>query len=103
MNINKLTNALNTGDRAKPQNAVTSKPEKGSDGAQVSRQEQPLDKVMLSADSSSMQSIEAEIKSLPVVDDATVDKIRSAIESGEYKIDYDKLAGNMLSFEDNLS
>lgn len=103
MNINKLTNALNTNDRAKPQNAVTNKPEKGSGGAQVNRQDQPMDKVMLSPNSSSMQSIEAEIKSLPVVDDATVDKIRSAIENGEYKIDYDKLAGNMLSFEDNLS
>jgi len=40
---------------------------------------------------------------MPDVDDATVERIRGAIEKGEYKIDYEKLAGKMLDFEDRLN
>ena len=50
-----------------------------------------------------MQQIEAEIRDLPEVDDAVVERIRGAIERGEYKIDYEKLAGKMLDFEDRLN
>lgn len=104
MNINKLTDSLVTGSRGKPQDSSQSKAVKSNgSNAQVLRESQPKDKVMLSANTSSMRDIEADIKAMPVVDDAVVDKIRNAIENGEYKIDYDKLAGNMLSFEDNLS
>ncbi len=104
MNINKLTDPLTTGSRAKPQAANI---EQGKKQAAVSQSAdniaRPQDKVLLSASSGSMQSLEAEIKAMPVVDDATVDRVRQAIDSGEYKIDYNKLAGNMLNFEDNLS
>jgi negative regulator of flagellin synthesis FlgM len=61
------------------------------------------DQVKLSASSKSIQQIEAEIKDMKDVDDATVERIRSAIQNGEYKIDYEKLAGNMLDFEDRLN
>ena len=40
---------------------------------------------------------------MPDIDDATVERIRSSIEKGEYKIDYQKLAGKMLDFEENLN
>lgn len=104
MNINKLTESLTTGSRSKPQDSSSAKSVKNSgDATQAPRESQPKDKVMLSANTSSMREIEADIKAMPIVDDAVVDKIRGAIENGEYKIDYDKLAGNMLSFEDNLS
>lgn len=104
MNINKLTESLTAGSRSKPQDSSSAKPVKSNGNAnQALRESQPKDKVMLSANTSSMRDIEADIKAMPVVDDAVVDKVRNAIENGEYKIDYDKLAGNMLSFEDNLS
>lgn len=104
MNINKLTDSLVAGSRSKPQDSSQKKSvNNGSEATQAPRESQPKDKVLLSANTSSMRDIEADIKAMPVVDDAVVDKIRNAIENGEYKIDYDKLAGNMLSFEDNLS
>jgi negative regulator of flagellin synthesis FlgM len=40
---------------------------------------------------------------MPDVDDKTIDRIRSAIDSGEYKIDYQQLAGKMLDFEGKLN
>ena len=57
----------------------------------------------LSASSKSIQQIEAEIRDMPDVDDATVERIRSAIQNGDYKIDYEKLAGKMLDFEERLN
>lgn len=103
MNINKLTDALTTGNRTKPQAGALEQGKKAGSVSVQTDSTQPQDKVLLSASSGSMQSLEAEIKAMPVVDDATVDRIRHAIDSGEYKIDYDKLAGNMLNFEDNLN
>ncbi|MEL7400888.1 MAG: flagellar biosynthesis anti-sigma factor FlgM [Pseudomonadota bacterium] len=47
--------------------------------------------------------MEAEVRNLPDVDDSTVERIRSQIESGEYKIDYQRLAGKMLDFEERLN
>ena len=68
------------------------------------RESAPLtDQVKLSASSKSIQQIEAEIKEMKDVDDATVERIRSAIDNGEYKIDYDRLAGKMLDFEDRFN
>lgn len=61
------------------------------------------DQVKLSASSKNIQQIEAEIKNLPDVDDSTVDRIRNAVSQGDYSIDYQKLAGKMLDFEDSLN
>ena len=61
------------------------------------------DQVKLARADKSIQQIEAEIKEMKDVDDATVERIRSAIDNGEYKIDYDRLAGKMLDFEDRFN
>jgi negative regulator of flagellin synthesis FlgM len=61
------------------------------------------DQVKLSSSSMNIQQIEAEVSKMPDVDDKTIDRIRSAIDSGEYKIDYQQLAGKMLDFEGKLN
>ena len=40
---------------------------------------------------------------MPEVDDAAVERICSAIERGEYKIDYEKVGRKMLNFEGDLN
>lgn len=99
MNINKLTTGLDGGGRtrndpASPQEAKKS----ASDSAAEAK-----DSVKLSARSMNIQQIEAEVSKLPDVDDKTIDRIRSAIDKGEYKIDYERLAGKMLDFEEKLN
>ena len=101
MNINKFTNGLDSGAKARttePVKTPTTNPDtKAKESAGFT------DQVKLSASSKSIQQIEAEIRDMPDVDDATVERIRSAIENGDYKIDYEKLAGKMLDFEERLN
>lgn len=100
MNINKLTSALDNSARSRNEPVA-------ADKSSAAKAQQPAasstDQVKLSNSSKSMQQIEAEIRDLPEVDDAVVERIRGAIERGEYKIDYEKLAGKMLDFEDRLN
>tara|TARA_B100001109_G_scaffold255677_1_gene260040 strand:+ start:98370 stop:98720 length:351 start_codon:yes stop_codon:yes gene_type:complete len=102
MNINKLTGGTDTGSKTRS-NAAGAEPVNQDNNAKAQETAKVSDQVKLSASSKSIQQIEAEIRDMPEVDDATVDRIRSAIQNGEYKIDYDKLAGKMLSFEDKLN
>jgi negative regulator of flagellin synthesis FlgM len=102
MNINKLTGGLEGGGRTKtdpasPQNQKTEENTKAASSVGSA------DQVKLSSSSLNIQQIEAEVSKMPDVDDKTIDRIRSAIDNGEYKIDYQKLAGKMLDFEGKLN
>ncbi len=100
MNINKFTSGLDNSSRTRNEpNAVEPKPSKQAENSTAS----VADQVKLSTGIKSIQQVEAEIRNMPEVDDAVVDRIRASIENGEYKIDYEKLAGKMLSFEENLN
>lgn len=99
MNINKLTTGLDGGGRTRndptnPQEAKSKVEDSSSNNG---------DQVKLSARSMNIQQIEAEVSKLPDVDDKTIDRIRTAIDKGEYKIDYERLAGKMLDFEEKLN
>lgn len=100
MNISKVTNGLDANSRSRnePTTNTTSRTPESSEKGTTSF----TDQVKISASSKNIQQIEAEIKNMPEVDDNTVERIRSAIEKGEYKIDYQGLAGKMLNFEGNL-
>lgn len=99
MNISKFISNLTTNSRARNE-AVESKPAvKEQQGAEKNSQGE---QVNLSNSVKNIQQVEAEIRAMPEVNDATVERIRNAIASGEYKIDYEKLAGKMLNFEDTL-
>lgn len=100
MNITKMLTGLDTNTKARnePSNVVSAAEadkSKGSTGV--------VDQVNLSASSKSIQQVESQIRDMPDVDDATVERIRAAIQNGDYKIDYEKLAGKMLSFEERLN
>ena len=103
MNINKLTTGLDTGGRAKTDAASAQKPKAEENTKAISSGGNHSDQVKLSSSSMNIQQIEAEVSKMPDVDDKTIDRIRSAIDSGEYKIDYQQLAGKMLDFEGKLN
>ena len=98
MNINRLTGGLEGGGRtrndpATPDNNNPATPEAAPQG----------DQVRISASSLSIQQIEAEVRQLPEVDDATIERIRSQLQNGSFQIDYDRLAGKMLDFEERFN
>ncbi len=102
MNISKIMNGID-GSSNRSQRGDNTPGSKGV--AQEGTAASPASKtdVQLSASSKSIQQIEAEIRQMSDVDDATVDRIRSALNSGQYQIDYEKLAGKMLDFEERLN
>ena len=102
MNINKLTTGLDGGGRTKTDAASPQKPQT-EETTKTSSSHSTADQVKLSSTSLNIQQVEAEVSKMPDVDDATIDRIRSAIDSGEYKIDYQQLAGKMLDFEGKLN
>ncbi len=60
------------------------------------------DQVEISNKTTLMTQAEDIAKKAPEVDETAVAKAKEAIESGDYKIDYDKLAQKMLDLEFNL-
>lgn len=82
-------------------------------GGTTERQAEPLaalaqnkssseDKVSLTNAATQLQSLQQNIAALSEVDSARVAELRSAIEKGEYLVDAQKLAQNMIKFEGQL-
>lgn len=70
-----------------------------SDKASTETKGASPDSVSLSQKAQSLARIEAELKSLPEVDQARVDEIKARIEDGSYQVDLEKLAQKMLDLE----
>lgn len=56
----------------------------------------------ITASAAQLQAAERRLKEVPVVDQERVDRIRSAIQSGEYKIDPAKIADKFIKLETAL-
>lgn len=72
-----------------PQNNV-------AQNSSVSADSSSKDNVSLSSSAQNLARIEAEIKSLPDVNQSRVDEVKARIERGEYTPDSDNLARKML-------
>lgn len=59
----------------------------------------PKVSVSLSSSAQNLAKIEAELKSLPEVNQSRVDEIKARIDRGEYKPDSENLAQKMLNLE----
>ncbi|QSP94034.1 flagellar biosynthesis anti-sigma factor FlgM [Marinobacter salinisoli] len=60
------------------------------------------DSVSLSNQAKNLKQIEQSLADLPEVDDNRVEKIRSALENGTYKVDAEKLAQKMLEMDKGI-
>ncbi|EAT12510.1 flagellar biosynthesis anti-sigma factor FlgM [Bermanella marisrubri] len=101
MNINKLTNGIGGGGQSRSTEQVdkANAQVKKSDSSSSSSS----DEVKLSAQSKSIQQIEAEVAKMPDIDDAAVERIKGALANNEYKIDYERIAGKMIKFDKLLN
>ncbi|OOE89795.1 flagellar biosynthesis anti-sigma factor FlgM [Salinivibrio sharmensis] len=61
------------------------------------------DAVSLSQQSQVIDKMNQKMASEPYFDSAKVDQIKQAISNGSYKVDPDKLAANMMRFENDLN
>jgi len=63
---------------------------------------QQTDQVSITPSAAKLQAVEQKLASLPVVDQVRVDKLKSAVESGEYQIDTQRIADKFIQFEADL-
>lgn len=61
------------------------------------------DAVSLSQSAAEINALEAQLRSLPGVDQSRVDAIRESIAEGSYAVDADKVVRGLLSLEKSLS
>lgn len=71
--------------------------------AQTSASNVKTDSVSITSQAKELQSAQAKMSQLPEVDQAKVAEIKMAIAEGRYKVDPEKLAANIASFEAELS
>lgn len=98
MNINKLTPGIGGGGQARSTEKTSSSP---GNTAEIGKNADT--DVKLSAQSKSIQQIEAEVSKMPDIDDAAVERIKGALANNEYKIDYERIAGKMIKFDGLLN
>lgn len=61
------------------------------------------DSLRLTGEASSLQTIQRELSTASAVDQARVEGIRTALQSGTYRIDAQAIADRMMDLEDQLS
>ncbi|WP_417762020.1 flagellar biosynthesis anti-sigma factor FlgM [Shewanella sp.] len=74
-----------------------------ADKAQTSVAGNQQDSVVVSSQAQQLQGLQSKISSLPDVDQQKVAEIKAAIAEGRYKVDPEKLAGNIAQFEADMS
>ncbi|MBV7314767.1 flagellar biosynthesis anti-sigma factor FlgM [Shewanella sp. NIFS-20-20] len=101
IDISKLNSAANTQVRSKTQQG--SQPQQGT--SQVAAQSAATvktDSVMLTPQAQQLQGAAAKMNALPDVDQKKIDQIKLAIAEGNYKIDPERLAANIVEFEKQM-
>ena len=79
--------------------------ERGEDARQSRKSESPSgsDEVQLTHTATSLKHVEARLAGMPDVDRARVDAVRQRVESGNYKVDANRIADRLLRFERELN
>ena len=74
-----------------------------SDTREAKKSSQGRDAVSLSQQSRDIEQLHQEMASKPAFDAAKVAAIKEAIANGSYRVDPEKLADNMIKFENELA
>ena len=79
--------------------------ERGEDARQSRKSESPSgsDEVQLTHTATSLKHVEARLAGMPDVDRARVDALRQRVESGNYRMDANRIADRLLRFERELN
>ncbi|MCG9962633.1 MAG: flagellar biosynthesis anti-sigma factor FlgM [Shewanella sp.] len=96
---------FNAGTAAQVRSNSTKQSSENEQSSQVAAKSTPLkgDSVVITAQAQQLQGAQTKMASLPEVDQKKVAEIKQAIAEGRYKIDPERLAANIASFEAELN
>ena len=96
INSNRSQLSSNQASSVKSQNEA-------KEGSQSETSSSAADRVTLTNTASRLQNIEQQLSNASSIDNARVAEVQSAITSGDYAIDSDRIADKMLAFEDFMN
>lgn len=79
------------------------KTERTGNAAAKDRSGAPKDAVRITDTAANLKRIEASLSQLPDVDRSRVDAVREKVDSGNYRVDADKVAKKLLRLEQDLT
>jgi len=100
LNINNLNGSSQVKQKLEQQSQVKQQAvqQSGAEQTKAARQ----DSVSLTPQAKQMSELQKKAADAPVIDQKKIEQLKKAISSGEYKVDPEKLAANIASFEFNI-
>ncbi|CAN4279021.1 MULTISPECIES: flagellar biosynthesis anti-sigma factor FlgM [unclassified Pseudoxanthomonas] len=74
----------------------------GADRSQAVEASSGSDSLRLTGEAASLQAVQRELSTAPAIDQARVQAVREALQSGTYQINAEAIADGMLGLEDQL-
>jgi len=100
LNINNLNNTNQVKQNVEQQNQIKKQVVQNANTEQVKTTRQ--DSVSLTPQAKQLTELQKKSGDEPVLNQKKIEQLKKAISSGEYKIDPEKLAKNIASFEFNI-
>ena len=99
--INPLGRSVAGSVSSNTEKAQTSKTSNGADNSATSRAATE-DTVSLSQESQQVSGLQQQLKDSPAIDQTKVDSIKQEIANGNYPLDAEKIAANLINLEQTL-
>ncbi len=101
LNINNLNSSVQIKQQVQQHNEVKQQASQATNNSEQTKQA-GLDSVSLTPQAKQLSELQKKSSEKPVIDQKKIAELQKAIASGEYKINPEKLASNILKFELNL-
>ena len=100
LNINNLNNTNQVKQKTDQQTQIKQQAPQGANADSVKSARQ--DSVSLTPQAKQLAELQKKAADAPILNEKKIEQLKMAISSGEYKIDPEKLAKNIASFEFNI-
>lgn len=102
INLNGLSTGQTGSAKSRESDNAQSTSKAGTESAEANNSKSTDDVVKLSDRAEVLRTVSSKVQQLPDIDQEKVDRIRTAIQNGDYSIDYNKLAAAFRRFESGL-
>lgn len=104
INLNGLSSGQTGSAKSRESDNAPATRKAGTESAEINKSDSGKngDVVKLSDRAEVLRTVNSKVQQLPDIDQEKVDRIRTAIQNGDYSIDYNKLAAAFRRFESGL-
>lgn len=105
INLNGLSTGQTGSAKSRESDSAATTKKAGTESADANKSDNSKstdDVVKLSDRAEVLRTVNSKVQQLPDIDQEKVDRIRTAIQNGDYSIDYNKLAAAFRRFESGL-